>query len=285
MLTLSSTDSRAFDYSVVALGALVVGAIDYVTGADVHVLALYFVPLAFAGWRLGRMGAATASLLSTLVWLAVLYADGARHQPYVWILNFVTQGAAYLLFSMLVAILVQALKKEQILRRIDSLTGLKNRQAFVEDASIALSLCRRNRRPVSLAYIDLDNFKVLNDSMGHGRGDAVLRAFGGMLADSLRVSDIAARIGGDEFVVFLPETSREHAEALMKRVSSALAMASEFRDVGIGASIGLVVDEAAESDIDGLLVRADAQMYVAKRKSKNRAAIRRLDRKRPTARI
>ncbi len=273
MSKLSSGNSSAFDYSVVALSGLLVGVIDYATGADVHVLALYFFPLAFAGWRLGRMGAAAASLLSTFVWLAVLYAEGARHRPYVWMVNFVTQGAAYLLFSILVAILVQALRKEQFLRRIDSLTGLKNRQAFVEDATIALSLCRRNRRPVSLACIDLDNFKLLNDSMGHGRGDAVLRAFGGMLAGSLRASDIAARIGGDEFVVLLPETSREQAAALMKSVSHALAMAAELEDVAIGASNGVVVDEAAESDIEGFLMRADAHMYVAKRRGKSRASI------------
>ena len=172
--------------------------------------------------------------------------------------------------------LIQALHKERSLRRIDSLTGLKNRQAFLEEASMALALCRRNRRPVSVAYIDLDNFKTLNDSMGHGRGDAVLRQFGGMLAGALRASDIVARLGGDEFVVFLPETAREDAMAMLERVRHSLETAAAFRDAGITASIGLVVDDSAELDIDGLLQRADAQMYVAKRDSKNRVEVRHL---------
>ena len=98
-MPIPSPDSTLFDCFLVALGTLIVGVVDYVTGTDVHVLALYFVPLAYAGWRLGRTGAVLASLLSTLAWLAVLYAEGARHPPYVWIVNFVTQSRLPAVFS------------------------------------------------------------------------------------------------------------------------------------------------------------------------------------------
>jgi diguanylate cyclase (GGDEF)-like protein len=269
----ASGASRAFDYAAAGVGAALAGAADYATGANVHVLALYFVPLAFAGWRLGRRGAAIASLIATLAWLVVLYAHGARHEPYVWIVNFVTQGVGYVLFSLLVAVLGQALRKEQLLRRIDSLTGLRNRHGFVDEATVTLALCKRHRRPVALAFIDLDNFKDVNDAMGHTRGDAVLRQFGTMLGSSLRASDIAARIGGDEFVVFLPETTGESAIALLERIRGTLETDADFRNAGITASVGIVVDEHAASDIDALLRRADAQMYSVKRDGKNRVGL------------
>jgi diguanylate cyclase (GGDEF)-like protein len=261
-------------YLAVAFGVFAVGVIDHVTGLDIHVVSLYVVPLAFAGWRLGRTGAAIASLLCTVVSLVALYTTGARYsQPYSLIVNFLTQGAAFLTVSLVVAALSEALRKEQSHSRTDSLTGLKNRLAFIEQARVALALCKRYARPVSLAYIDLDNFKNVNDSLGHARGDALLQKCGTMIAESLRASDIAARIGGDEFVVFLPETNAENALALFQRVHNALETSAAFRAVAVTASIGVVVDETAKSDIEELLKRADAQMYQVKLGSKNRVGL------------
>jgi len=266
--------SKVSAYLAVVFGVFVVFIIDHVTGADVHVVSLYFVPLAFAGYRLGRMGASIASVLATYAWTLALYTTGTRYsQSIIWFVNFLTQGAAFLIVSLLVAKLAEALQKEQTLSRTDALTGLKNRQAFIEQASFALSLCRRYVRPVALAFIDLDNFKHVNDSLGHARGDAVLQSCGSMIAGSLRASDIAARFGGDEFVIFLPETGAENAMALLERIRNALDTSPDFRDVGVTASIGIVADETARSDIDELLKHADAQMYKIKRDCKNRVGL------------
>jgi diguanylate cyclase (GGDEF)-like protein len=234
-------------------------------------VSLYFVPLALAGWRLGRGGAALSSLLSAVVWLAMLYANGARYsQPYIGLVNFLTQAAAFLTVSMLVALLSEALRKERSHSRTDYLTGLRNRLAFVEQASFALLLCKRNARPVALAYIDLDNFKNVNDSLGHARGDALLQKCGTVITESLRETDISARIGGDEFVVFLPETNAENAVALLERLLQALEVSTDFQAVGVTASIGIVVEEPARSDIDQLVQHADSRMYRAKQDGKNR---------------
>jgi len=97
-----------------------------------------------------------------------------------------------------------------------------------------------------------------------------------MIAEFLRTSDIAARLGGDEFVVFLPGTDAENALALLERLRMALERSVDFQTVGVTASIGVVVDETAASDIDELLKRADAQMYEVKRNSKNRVVVHRL---------
>lgn len=97
--------------------------------------------------------------------------------------------------------------------RTDALTGLNNRLAFIEAATIALALCKRHARPVALVYLDLDNFKQVNDARGHAEGDYVLRKCAATMLAQSRITDIAARLGGDEFVIFLPETGREEAFA------------------------------------------------------------------------
>jgi diguanylate cyclase (GGDEF)-like protein len=271
MPTPSSAGSKILIYLAVVAGLIVVGLIDFVTGAAIRVVPLYFVPLGLAGWRLGRLGAAIASLVATLIWIAALNAEGGDYvQPYVTLINFLTQGVAFLTVSMLVAMLCEALRKERSLGRTDILTGLWNRWAFVEQASNALASCRRYGRPVALAYIDLDNFKNVNDSLGHAQGDALLQKFGKVIAESLRTTDIAARIGGDEFVAFLPETNAASAAALCERLRHALADSSDFRTLHVTASIGVVIDEAAREGIEQLLHHADTQMYRAKGDGKNR---------------
>lgn len=268
---LSGSASKLLTYLAVVLGLLVVGALDYVTGSDVHVVSLYFVPLALAGRRLGRSGAAISSLLSTIIWLAMLYANGVRYpHSYIWLVNFLTQGAGFLTISVLFALLSEALRREHANSRTDILTGLRNRLAFSEQASMALSLCKRSARPVALAYIDLDNFKNVNDSLGHARGDTLLQTCGKVITESLRATDIAARIGGDEFVVLLPETTADDAVALCKRLLHALEASADFRAASVTASIGIVTEEAASSDIDQLVQHADRRMYLAKSDGKSR---------------
>ena len=273
MLTHPSRESTAMTYVAAICGVIAVGAIDFVTGADIHVLSLYFVPIAIAGWRLGRTGAVIVSLLATLVWLAALYTTGSRFaHHYVWIVNFVTQGIAFLTVSMLFSVLVESRARERALSRVDALTGLSNRRALAEQATGSLLLCRRNARPVSVAYIDLDNFKSVNDLFGHARGDELLRECGRVIRQSLRASDIAARIGGDEFVIFLPETTTQNAVVLMERLRNELEVAGTFRTAGVTASIGVVVDDSATLDIDELLRQADAEMYRVKANCKNRVS-------------
>lgn len=270
----SLTKSKAFTWLAVAFGALVVGALDHVTGADVHVTSFYFVPLAFAGWRLGRSGAAVASTLSAIVWFVAQYTTGVTFAPYVWIANFFTQFTAFLAVSILVSMLAASLQRERALNRTDHLTGLKNRLGFIEHATAALSLCNRHGRPVALAYIDLDNFKDVNDSLGHARGDDLLRTCGRLIGESLRASDIAARLGGDEFAVFLPEASADSASTLIERVRDSLATSDDVRSSGVTASIGVIVDEAAKYEFADLLKFADAEMYAAKREGKNQVVVR-----------
>jgi diguanylate cyclase (GGDEF)-like protein len=236
------------------------------------------VPLAIAGWRLGRGGAVFASLLSTTTWTAMLYVDGFRYsRPHFWVINFLGQGIAFLIVSLLVAKLSEALRKERARNRTDPLTGLRSRSAFIEQAGLAVALCKRHARPVAVAFIDLDHFKNINDSFGHAKGDDALRHCGHLIRESLRASDIGGRLGGDEYAVVLPETDAVNAAAFFARLHASLETSTELRALGVSASIGVVVDASGSRGIEDMIRLADVRMYGAKHAGRNRVSIHLLD--------
>ena len=261
------------DSLTIGLGVAAVGYIDYATGAEVQVVSLYFVPLAFAAWRQGAAAALITSVLSTVVWLAALYANGARYAATTWAINSITQTLAFVAVSLLVSTLGRKLRQEGLLRRTDTLTGLQNRQAFLEQAGAALWACRRHGHSSALAFIDLDNFKNANDHFGHAHGDALLRTCGAIVAASVRGSDVAARLGGDEFVIFLPRAGRDDAIDVSQRIVDAIASAADFRSAAVTASVGVVVDERSTLEMHELLGLADSQMYRVKQRGKNGVAV------------
>ena len=185
--------TTALLYGVAVLAAALAALVDHATGTDVDVLALYFVPIIFAGWRLSRIGAIAIALLTTLAWLGVRYLTGWRPaNPLLWWVNFATQGTGFVVLAVLVSVFGDALRRERSLHRTDLLTGLKTRLALLEEGGAALAVCRRHARPIALAYIDLDNFKQVNDSQGHARGDELLRDCGRVIQASIRAGDLAA---------------------------------------------------------------------------------------------
>ncbi len=154
------------------------------------------------------------------------------------------------------------------LSRTDELTGLLNRRAFAAALKIGLRRADRERRSGALLYIDLDNFKPVNDRFGHARGDAVLRAVAVILADHARSYDLVARLGGDEFVMWLDGAGSVQACQRRDRLVDAFALAGADilpPDCQIGASIGIVnLPVVAETSVDELLTRADRAMYHTK---------------------
>jgi diguanylate cyclase len=144
--------------------------------------------------------------------------------------------------------------------RRDALTALPNRRAFEERLPVELARAGRGRRPLALCLLDLDGFKGVNDRLGHPAGDEVLRAVGRILDES-RVADDAFRIGGDEFAILMPETSRENAVLAAQRIAERVQSA-RLGEGGIGVSFGV----ATGSDRDGaaVLSAADRELLAAK---------------------
>jgi diguanylate cyclase (GGDEF)-like protein len=148
----------------------------------------------------------------------------------------------------------------------DALTGLPNRSLFFEHLARAVANANRTGASLAVLYLDLDRFKLVNDSLGHNIGDQLLEAVAQRLRTSLRAADLAARLGGDEFAVLAENTSVAGATMLAERICKALG--DPFRidghDLAVAASIGVVVDEAGRTDADSLLRNADLAMYRAK---------------------
>jgi diguanylate cyclase (GGDEF)-like protein len=146
----------------------------------------------------------------------------------------------------------------------DELTGVANRRAFLDVAGREIERSRRYEHDLSLAYLDIDGFKAVNDRFGHAVGDRVLIALAGVAGATARSVDTVARIGGDEFVVLMPETDTLAALPLAERLRAACSRAAGPSKAPITCSVGLVTFERAPDDIEELLTSADALMYEAK---------------------
>lgn len=149
----------------------------------------------------------------------------------------------------------------------DPLTGLPNRTLLLDRLAHAMGLLARSRRPVTVLYLDLDDFKAVNDRFGHAVGDRVLVAVAERLAELMRPSDTVARLGGDEFVVLCEDLDGGEAElaALTERIRDGVAgISSPWHDAMVSVSIGVAIAHAG-TDPEHILNQADLAMYAAKR--------------------
>lgn len=247
-----------------------VGYVDYVTGVEVRVFPLYFAPVGFVAWIMGRSAGVVFAVVSILTWEVPNRAAGLRYSSVavnVW--NVFVQFAALVAFSILLSRLRAMTDRERASARVDSLTGLFNSRMFYESARNELERARRFARPLTVAYIDLDNFKAVNDRQGHHAGDEVLSLVGRTLATSCRQTDVAVRMGGDEFAILIPESDAVAATTVLERVQKQLADALAKHGTSVTASIGAVCFERAPSRVEELVEGADALMYRVKQSGKN----------------
>lgn len=258
--------------AAVTLGTTIaIGIVDFNTGIEYHVFPLYFLPLSLAAWYLGQTVALAGAVVAACSWLISNYLAGLRFSgTVVWAINFIMLGVSFALVGSLIARLRRALDQARMLSRTDSLTSLLNGRAFYEDARRILAQARRYRRPVALAYLDVDSFKAVNDRLGHGAGDDVLRCIAGVLTKCVRESDLSARLGGDEFAVLLSETSPQGALVFFERLRVLVAETFAATAVPVTVSIGAVAFLKLPADIGEIVRQADEMMYAAKSSGKNR---------------
>ncbi len=163
----------------------------------------------------------------------------------------------------------------QILEKLaaqDSLTELANRRYFFEQATAEVLRAQRYKHPLSIQMLDIDHFKTINDRFGHAAGDSVLKAFADVLRSNLRRNDLAARIGGEEFVVLLPETGIDdamlHAERMRQAIESSRIQFGN-QTLAITVSIGVAGLDPGELSPEPMLLRADGGLYHAKQSGRN----------------
>jgi len=257
--------------TVFSILCLAVG--DVLTGTEASFTLLYLAPIAFATWFVGlNAGIAHSALAAVASTTADLVArQGAPLHSAIMAWNLVIQLGVYLALVLLLSGFRSRLEGEQLLARTDGLTQVANRRAFIEAAELELERSRRTGRPLTLAYVDCDDFKFVNDLLGHAVGDALLVTAARTLRGSTRAIDAVARLGGDEFGLLLPETDGPTAQALLSRLRATLLAAMQEHGWKVGFSMGAATWITPAGSVDQMMARADELMYEAKRSAKGTA--------------
>jgi diguanylate cyclase (GGDEF)-like protein len=197
----------------------------------------------------------------------------------VWLTVLSSQA---LLFTIAIAFILMAMAKERTAfmhkaaSLIDPLTGVWNRRGFLSEGDRRLETSSRNAEPAAVLFIDLDNFKAINDRCGHAFGDQVLRVFVATAKSVIRSTDFMGRLGGEEFAAVLHGADYDNALAIAERIRTAFAERAAVIDgvaVGATVSIGGVLHDGSQVAISELLGRADQALYLAKERGRNRVEL------------
>ena len=262
--------SRALRLIGYVVLTLLVYEANALTPPDARLGILYTIPVLLVTWTEGLAWGIVFAVATTVFREAIAWVQMPSDTPMLWrVLN----GVAYLAVLAVAMAGLQTLRRSQaaLARMVtqDQLTNVLNARAFSERLGQELDRNRRYPRPLALMYMDLDNFKVINDTHGHQTGDAVLRLVADAMRSSVRQADIVGRLGGDEFAVLMPETDAHLADAAAKRLIAGLR--NVFKGTpNVTASIGVVSCTATDASTDDLLRRADQAMYDAKKSGKDR---------------
>lgn len=152
---------------------------------------------------------------------------------------------------------------------IDPLTKIGNRRAFMKLSSLEIKRANRSKRPLSVAYVDIDNFKYINDHFGHSAGDTLLMLVAKIIKHTTRETDITTRLGGDEFVVLMSDSEAESAYSAAAKIQRNILRLMQENEWPVTCSIGLVTFNCPPNSTDDLIKEADTTMYSAKQNGKN----------------
>ena len=259
---------------VVCLGLLligVVGSLDYLTGTELSFSVFYLVPIGLVAWYGKRSNGYIMCCISAATWLFI--DNNSGHIYSYWLIpiwNAIVRLSFFFTAAYLLSEVKAHLSKEEAMARTDGLTNLLNGRAFKDASSLSLGLAARHHHQVALGYIDVDNFKGINDKSGHDEGDRVLKAVARTLTESVRATDVVGRLGGDEFAIFMSEIGADGALTAFHKVHDALTSVAAAQGWPIGFSMGVAIFPAAPSSIEEALKLGDKLMYRVKQSGKNK---------------
>jgi diguanylate cyclase (GGDEF)-like protein len=257
---------RAVNVAVGLMLIAAIGVLDYLTGPQILLSIFYLLPVMFVAWS-------TESTECGLVVAAVSCAVGPAEAlmtsfQYVTLPVAIWNAAVRLALFCIVLYLMQQVRtlmsRLQERATVDELTAVANLRALRETATGEIERSRRFHHHLTLAYLDIDDFKGVNDRAGHATGDRVLITLASVAHATVRSVDTVARVGGDEFVILMPETGASAALPLMERLREAFSRAAGAGGVPVTCSIGLATFERAPSCVEVMLGAADELMYEAK---------------------
>lgn len=255
-------------------GAVLIGGlawVDAATGSEIAFGVFYLLPIGIVAWLVTYRWGLILAGLSVLLYI---FGDLTTRplesvHPLIVLWNTVARFSFFAVVVWLLAALRAALDREKTLARTDYLTGAANTRAFWEIAAEELARAQRYHHALTLIVFDVDNFKAVNDQLGHPVGDRVLQLVVRTVRGCLRRQDVIARLGGDEFVMLLPETDHAAAVTVSHKVHTQLVAAMQTAGYAVTFSMGVVSCERGDMTIEGLIQHADRLMYLVKHAGKN----------------
>lgn len=257
---------KPFWVSLGLLLLLCVTFLDFATGSELSFSIFYLIPIVIFTWAInGRIGIAIACI-SAGIWLFIEVITSPQYSnSFIYFWNTIIR----LGFFLLPVLLLSNLEKEKEHARTDFLTGAMNTRFFHDIAQREIDRSARYEHPFTLVFLDIDNFKTINDTFGHTFGDNVLRAIAQNIQQNLRKTDSVARLGGDEFAILLPETDADTARVVATKIQQKLTEEMLNNKWPVTFSIGVITLLAPNATVDELIGMADKMMYSVKNHGKN----------------
>jgi diguanylate cyclase (GGDEF)-like protein len=223
-----------------------------------------------AAWLWGRAAGYVAALGSTAIIIGAIRSQLPTDAPSVALVWLITaRPAVFFASALILATLRASLDRERLAARRDMLTGVDNRLAFEEKAETAVRRAKRRHTPLTMAFIDCDDFKTVNDTLGHEAGDELLRVIGQTLRANVRPEDVVARVGGDEFAVVFYDCKTQVPHVVIRRLRRVLSEELKLRGWNVTLSIGVATFKSVNGTYRDILRAADKLQYSAKATGKN----------------
>jgi diguanylate cyclase (GGDEF)-like protein len=260
-------------FAVLAMAVIllsVLGMVDYWTERDLSFLVFYLLPVYLVTLRAGLWPGIFMSVAGTATWFMAnvnLFQDHPGDLIPFW--NLAGTLGVFVFFTCLLHALVNALEQERAMNRYDPLTGVANRRYFLELLDVEVSRSRRYRRPFTLVYMDLDDFKAINDRQGHAAGDALLRKVAETLVRGTRDVDTPGRLGGDEFALLMPETGYDAARSALWNLRKQIATVMSDNGWPVTTTMGAATYTSPLHSAEEMIGLADRLMYSKKAEGKD----------------
>lgn len=248
----------------------IIGYLDYVTDYEIRLTLFYSIPILISSWYVSAYFGYAFSIISICV---ICFTDYLSYRFFKLTGIYLWDYAGILLFYLFSSFIIGKIKKiiqrEIVFSKTDPLTGIANSRFFSEEVKKEIERSKRYSHPISVIYIDCDNFKNVNDGFGHAEGDKLLRVIATTIRENIRTTDIVARVGGDEFCILMPETGIQLSSSSIDVIKNSLIKVMNDNKWSVTFSIGIATFIKPPQSADEVLGKSDELMYYVKKHGRN----------------